>query len=355
MSAHPASRPPVCVLLLTRRLDSFIQREQAEDLLRAPGVLAAGPPRLRFGAVARLPRPLGDAVARIQAGRLLKKLGDRVEPRVFVIFHPVQYPLARALLRRCPGAELWYSRWDRYELAYDAGEATRARLAELHEEAAGRAAITYAVSEPLVEQERQAGREAILMTTPADRFPAPDPDDNVVAVSLGHLGWRTDWSLLRKVAETLGDRLVLFLVGAWHEEECAGDPDFLACREHPSLVWLGPLDDEAAARVILASDVGIVPFRVEPFNDAGLPNRILKYARMGRATVSPDLAGVRTWSRAVQVAASPEEFAALLATHAGARERPDGALREWALAQTATTQNRPLRERLGQLGIAAEQ
>ncbi|MFM8883421.1 MAG: hypothetical protein ACKOH7_01225 [Solirubrobacterales bacterium] len=354
MSVPQASRPPLCVLLLPRRLESFIQREQAEDLLRAPGVVAANPPRLRFGAVARLPRPLGAAVARRQAGHLRGRLRRRGEPRVFVIFHPVQYPLARALLELCPGAELWYSRWDRYELAYDAGEATRARLAELHDQAATQAAITYAVSEPLVEQEREAGREAILMTTPADRFPAPEPAGTVVAVSLGHLGWRTDWELLRRVADDLGDRLVLFLVGAWHEEECAGDPDFVACRRHPSLVWLGPLDDEAAARVILASDVGIVPFRLEPFNDAGLPNRILKYARLGRMTVSPDLAGVRTWERAVQVAGDPEEFAALLAAHAGDRDSPDAGLREWALAQTASSQNRPLWERLGELGIARE-
>ncbi|MFM8762680.1 MAG: hypothetical protein ACKOFC_05380, partial [Solirubrobacterales bacterium] len=113
MSVPQASRPPLCVLLLPRRLESFIQREQAEDLLRAPGVVAANPPRLRFGAVARLPRPLGAAVARRQAGHLLGRLRRRGEPRVFVIFHPVQYPLARALLELCPGAELWYSRWDR--------------------------------------------------------------------------------------------------------------------------------------------------------------------------------------------------------------------------------------------------
>jgi hypothetical protein len=33
------------------------------------------------------------------------------------------------------------------------------------------------------------------------------------------------------------------------------------------------------------------------------------------------------------------------------RTRPDAALREWALAQTARTQNRPLWERMEGLGI----
>ena len=354
MSAPQARQPGICVLLLPRELESFIQREQAEDLLRAPGVVAVDPPRLPYGAYSRLPRGAGDALASRQARRLLRELRRSGEPRVFVIFHPAQYPLARALLAECPGSELWYSRWDRYEMAYDAGQATRARLAELHDLAASRARITFAVSEPLVELERQAGREALLVTTPADSFPAPDPEGTVVAVSLGHLGWRTDWSLLRRTAEILGDRLVLLLIGAWHDDECGDDPDYRACRSHPSLVWLGPLDDEAASRIILTADVGIVPFRAEPFNDAGLPNRILKYARLGRMTVSPALAGVKTWSRAVRTTDGAEGFARELAGFAGARATPDLELREWALAQTARRQNGPLWERLEELSVARD-
>ena len=50
MSTAARERPPICVLLLPRELDSFVQREQAEDLLRAPGVVAVDPPRLRYGA-----------------------------------------------------------------------------------------------------------------------------------------------------------------------------------------------------------------------------------------------------------------------------------------------------------------
>jgi hypothetical protein len=207
-------------------------------------------------------------------------------------------------------------------------------------------------SEKLAELERDAGREAALVSLAADGFPAPDPSGTVVAVSLGHLGWRTDWALLREVADTLGDRLVLLLVGVWHEDECRENPDFARCREHPSLVWLGARTDAEAARLILTADVGIVPFRREPFNDAALPYRILKYARLGRHTVAPDLAGVRTWDAAVRVAGDAPAFAAALAEFAGARTRPDAELREWALRQTAARQNAPLWERLEALGIA---
>jgi hypothetical protein len=340
---------PRALLLLPRPLEGFILADQARDLLRAEGVVAADPPRVPYGAVARLPGPLRDRLARGTARRLLRSL--RGELRAVAIFHPVQWPLASALLELRPQAELWYGRWDRYELAYDASASMRARLAALHEQAAARSALTFVVSGKLAALEHEAGRDAQLVGLAADSFPAPDPASAVVAVSLGHLGWRTDWALLRALAEQMPE-LVLLLVGAWHEEECKDDPDFAWCRGAANLVWLGRRSDEEAARLILCADVGILPFRVEPFNDAALPYRILKYARLGRRTISPELAGVHTWDRAVTTAADADAFAAALRAQAGARLAPDAALRAWALAQTAEKVNAPLWERLRALGLA---
>ncbi len=268
-----------------------------------------------------------------------------------VIYHPLQLPVAEALVA-ATGAELWYARWDRYERAHDAAPALRARLEALHERAARTATLTFAVSGELQRLEREAGREAELVPLSADAFPAPDPRGTVVAVSLGHLGHRVDWALLRGVAQELGDDLVLLLVGAAHPEELEGDADFAACRAAPQLVWLGERSDAEAARLIACADVGIVPFRVEPFNDAGLPYRILKVARLGRRTVSPPLAGTRTWARAVDEADGPAAFAAALRAQAGRRAAPDLELRAWALAQTAESADAPLWARLAELGIA---
>ena len=188
------------------------------------------------------------------------------------------------------------------------------------------------------------------MPLAADSFPAPEPGEAVVAVSLGHLGHRTDWALLRAVAEGMPE-LILLLIGAWHEQESGSEEAFQALRRAPNVVWLGRRSDEEAARLIALADVGIVPFERSEFNDTALPYRILKYARLGRRTVSPDLRGVRTWDRAVTVATTPEEWIAALRSQAGVRTRPDAALREWALAQTARAQNRPLWERMEGLGI----
>jgi len=340
---------PLCLLLLPRTLERFILRDLAEDLLRAPGVVAVGPGRVSYGALARIPRFAARRVARAQARRLVR--GLRGSPRVVVIFHPLQLGVAEAVMEST-GAELWYGRWDRYERAHDAGPALRARLETLHDRAARRSALTFTASTELLRLETDAGRDAALIPLAADRFPAPDPSGTVIAISLGHLGHRVDWGLLRGVAEAMGDELVVLLVGAAHPDELKADADFAACRALPQLVWLGERSDEEAARLIACSDVGIVPFLVEPFNDAGLPYRILKYARLGRRTVSPPLAGVRTWARAVDEAGSAVAFVAALRAQAGRRAAPDLELRAWALAQTAATQDAPLWQRLDELGIA---
>jgi hypothetical protein len=344
----PDAQPALCLLLLPRPLEQFILRDQAQDLLTADGVVALAPPRLPFGVVGRLPEPLARRLAAAQARRIVSGLHGR--PAVVVIFHPFQYPLARAIQAAAPACELWYSRWDRYENAYDASPRVRARLAELHAAAATRATLTFAVSGKLAEIERTAGRNAVVVPSAADSFPAPDPSQTLVAVSLGHLGWRSDWTLMRAVAEAMPE-LVLLLVGAWHEDECRDDPDFHACRALANIVWLGHRSDEEAARLIACADVGVLFFKVEPFNDAGLPNRILKYARLGRRTVTPELEGVKTWDLAVTRASDAQSFVRALRAEAGRRCAPHVDLREWALAQTARKQNAPLWERLRELAI----
>jgi hypothetical protein len=338
----------ICALLLPRTLERFILRDQAEDLLRATGVVAVEPPRIPYGAIGRMPGWLADGLATRQGRRLAKALPG--VPRAVVIFHPLQYPTARGLMTAVPDCELWYGRWDRYEQAYDASPKLRERLAELHELAATRSSLTFVASTELQRLEHEAGREATVVALAADAFPAPDPGAAVIAVSLGHLGWRTDWTLLRGVAEQMPE-LTALLIGAWHDDECKGDPDYAWCRAHPGFVWLGERSDDEAARLILCADVGIVPFRREPFNDAALPYRILKYALLGRATVAPDLAGARTWARAVTPADDADAFAAALRSFAGARVKPDAELRAWALTQTAKTVNGPLWDRLAEIGV----
>jgi hypothetical protein len=338
--------PPLLVLLLPRPLESFILRDQAEDLLRAHGAVALEPPRVPYGAIARLPESFGDALAVRQARRI--RLPGH--PAAVMIAHPLQYPLARGLMAGHESCELWYWRWDRYEEAYDAPPRMRERLRALHELAIERSSLTFAVSGALADVDRAAGHDVLVLPSAHDSFPAPDPAATVIAFSLGHLGRRTDWALLRALAERMPE-LVLLLIGEWHEDESGADPDFQACRAAPNLVWLGRRSDEEAARLMLCGDVGIVPFERSAFNDTSLPQRILKAARLGRRTVCPPLAGPRTWERSVLFADSSDAWIEALRSQAGVRARPDLELREWALAHTARAANQPLWERMADLGI----
>ena len=344
---------PICVLLLPAPLEQFILRDQAEDLLRADGVVAVDPPRAGYGASVRLPGPVADGLAARQGRRLLRALrrGGR-EPRVVVIFHAVQYPVARALAAlAADGCELWYWRWDRYEHAYDASpararaagapahagrrarDADARRLDRARAPRAGRGTRGHARAPrgrlvPRAGGGRRGGRRSRSATSaggPTGRCCAPSPSASAIA-------WCCCWSAPSTPTSA---------------RTTPTSPGVAAA---PQFVWLGRVEDEAAGRLVQTADVGIVPFKVEPFNDAGLPYRILKYARLGRRTVSPELAGVHTWERAVTTAADADAFAAALLDQAGARVRPDLELRAWALEQTARAQNEPLWEALAERG-----
>jgi hypothetical protein len=95
---------PLCLLLLPAPLEAFALRERAEDLLAAPGVAAVDPPRLSWRGAARLGESVADGLTMVQARRM--RLPGI--PRALVVFDPLQYPLARALINLHPDAELWY-------------------------------------------------------------------------------------------------------------------------------------------------------------------------------------------------------------------------------------------------------
>ena len=95
---------PLCLLLLPAPLERCAVRERAEDLLTAPGVAAVDPPRISWAGVARVSEGVADGIAAVQARRI--RLPGH--PRALVVFHPHQYPLARAIRAYHPDAELWY-------------------------------------------------------------------------------------------------------------------------------------------------------------------------------------------------------------------------------------------------------
>lgn len=122
---------PLGLLLLPERLERFAAREHAEDLLRAPGVVATDPPAIPWAAIGRLPLGFALVVAARQSKRLLRALPGT--PRAVIVYEPPQVPLALALLARTDErTQLWY-----------AEVAAPGRQAELHEVAEARAAFRF--------------------------------------------------------------------------------------------------------------------------------------------------------------------------------------------------------------------
>lgn len=142
---------PLGLLLLPTRLEEFERRAHAQALLQIPRVIALEPPRFRT------PRLLRDAAPVRQA----KRLRLPGAPRVIVLYDPDQYRLARALLARYDGAELWYLRREPSDGAE--GEEPDPDWLELDRLALERAGppntftATEAAEEPLRERLRETG------------------------------------------------------------------------------------------------------------------------------------------------------------------------------------------------------
>jgi hypothetical protein len=138
----------LAVLLLPEPFDALPADHPARDLQRADGVVAVDPPRMSYGTHSRLPGELADALASLQARRLLRALDNQVA--VVVLFDPRSYPLARGLLA-ITGCELWYAAG---ALEDPGSDRLRRRLTALDEQARERSALRFTSTEPLWERLR---------------------------------------------------------------------------------------------------------------------------------------------------------------------------------------------------------
>ena len=169
---------PLAVLLLPRRLEDFDLAAHARDLLAIPRVVAIEPPR------GHGPASLREAVSALQA----RRLRFPGQPRVFVLYRPRQYPLARALLGVHERAELWYVAPDPavFRTAADRSDDSLARTR------ASRVLSTILDGDPRVENEPLRSRLTELGVISPHPFvpgvrtgPSPTPDDG----GIPRLGW----------------------------------------------------------------------------------------------------------------------------------------------------------------------
>lgn len=142
----------LAMLLLDGQLEGLALEDHARALLSIPRVIALEPARVRTPRMLR-----GSAVTR-QAARIWVP----GELRMLVLYHPAQYPLARALAAMHPDSELWYL--DRAELrAGPEGEDEELRINDLaaRERAAGVLAVRGTTVEDTPLRERLAELDVI--------------------------------------------------------------------------------------------------------------------------------------------------------------------------------------------------
>lgn len=132
----------LAALLLPSRLEGFAREDHARGLLSIPRVVALEPSRMRPPGFFR------DAICQRQARRL--RFPGRL--RLLVLYHPAQYPLARALCARYQDLELWYIPPER-ETLEAADEAHPRELATFDELARERATQVLVASEHYVDDE----------------------------------------------------------------------------------------------------------------------------------------------------------------------------------------------------------
>jgi len=116
----------LAALLLPGRLEGFEREDHARGLLSIPRVVALESSRLRP------PGFLRDAICQRQARRL--RFPGRL--RLLVLYHPAQYPLARALVAHYQDLELWYIPPATLEAADDAHKRELMALDEMARERA---------------------------------------------------------------------------------------------------------------------------------------------------------------------------------------------------------------------------
>jgi teichuronic acid biosynthesis glycosyltransferase TuaH len=145
-----------------------------------------------------------------------------------------------------------------------------------------------------------AYRDVERAARPADAdLPGP------VAGLVGRLNDRTDLGLLESIADRGRS---LLLIGP---KDPAFEPArFAALQRRRNVRWVGPKEFPALPGYLQVMDVGLVPYRNNPFNRGSFPLKALEYLAAGRAVVSTDLPATR-WlaTDLISIADGPEPFA----------------------------------------------
>jgi glycosyltransferase involved in cell wall biosynthesis len=252
------------------------------------------PPAGRLGRRAQL------ANLRREVLRACARLGLR-GPRIAWFSLPSAAPL-RGRLGEAASVFYYQDRYDQF--SHVDGERLRRHVREL----AGGCDLVIASAEPLAEDLRRCGAEALVVGHGVDveRFGgSPPPPDDLVGLKrpiVGYVGLLDDYldvEALIDVANRL-DRGTVVLVGAANID--------VRALEHPRLVLLGRRPYETIPGYLAAFDTCLVPFRDNELTRGVNPIKLREYLAAGRPVVSSPLPEVLPYADVVELAGSSDEF-----------------------------------------------
>ncbi len=188
------------------------------------------------------------------------------------------------------------------------GEALRRMEADL----VSRVDVVVAVSEVLQAKAARMGRVAHLLTHGVDcdfwqrpettSVPGLERLERPLVVFWGVVDRRMDVGFIRYLAETL-PRGTIVLAGP------ENDPD-KALRGIPRVACLGPVPFPLLPSLAAEAAVLVMPYADLPVTRAIQPLKLKEYLATGKPVVVRDLPATRGWADCLDVAATPETFAA---------------------------------------------
>jgi teichuronic acid biosynthesis glycosyltransferase TuaH len=238
--------------------------------------------------------------------RAVRRLGLSVDAVVVASLAPV--------LRTFPGATRVLYATDDFRAGAALMGLDTESVARLERRAIADADIVVAVSDHLAGVLRGRGAEAVVVENGVDfeRFSRASPLAGSSGIEVpppiagfaGNISDRIDVALLEAIADR-GHSLLL--VGP--RQPLTDEARFAAVLRRPNVQWVDYRPFEDLPSWVASMHVGLVPYRVDEFNRASSPLKVLEYLAVGADAVSTSLPSVAALGDLVRTADTPDAFA----------------------------------------------
>lgn len=265
-------------------------------------------------------RPWISPAANRMLGAAISKAAKRLlGPRpVIITFDP-----KRGLVSGVKRSVLLY--WQRDRLVSSANTRYPRHMLALHKRLLRHADLVTAVSTRLANETRPDRANVTVINNGCDIEHFASPPMNAVRprarhkVTVGYIGgvsWRVDMNLLADLARTR-PQWDIVLAG-----EVTTPPPAV-----PNIRLAGACSYDELPRVVRTFDVGIVPYRMNEFNQASYPLKVLEYLACGVPVVATPLPALKGLGPFVRDAQSATGFAAAIEEQITNGPRPEACQR----------------------------